>query len=256
MKKLLSVLCFTVFAGISGNVFADWYKAAAEPNLVVRDSPDVSGNKLGNVPYGGKVNVIERVGGKESIGGRSGYWVKIQWKNGDGYAFDAFLESLEGTASSKSDAGRVVSSDEQNIEERLINALRLKDGTNERVGDSGKAIQAYVREGILNKKPDKRSDYTDYYVVKKPTIFMKHELIVIEEEYMSEYIGCCVSPGAGVTVKIIGNTNNLLEFAQENGCSVKENVNLKQELADLGINRNLPTGEFASLTCRERDVDQ
>ena len=106
MKKLLSVLCFTVFAGISGNVFADWYKAAAEPNLVVRDSPDVSGNKLGNVPYGGKVNVIERVGSKESIGGRSGYWVKIQWKKGNGYAFDAFLESLDNNASSEVSSSR------------------------------------------------------------------------------------------------------------------------------------------------------
>ncbi len=51
MKKLFSMLCLlSVF--VSGNVFADWYKAVAEPNLVVRDAPDVSGKKLGNVPYG------------------------------------------------------------------------------------------------------------------------------------------------------------------------------------------------------------
>lgn len=93
MKNLLTVLCLlSVF--VSSNVFADWYKATAQPSLVVRDTPDVSGNKLGNVPYGGKVNVIGRVGGKESIGGRSGYWVKIQWKSGNGYVFDAFLSSM------------------------------------------------------------------------------------------------------------------------------------------------------------------
>ena len=70
---------------------ADWYKSTAEPNLVVRTSPDVSGKKLGNVPVDGKVNVLERVGNQESIGGNDGYWVKIEWKDKTAYAFDAFL---------------------------------------------------------------------------------------------------------------------------------------------------------------------
>ncbi|MBU0654686.1 MAG: SH3 domain-containing protein [Gammaproteobacteria bacterium] len=98
MKNLLTVLCLA-FSVISSNAVADWYKAVAEPNLVVRDAPDVSGNKLGNVPYGGKVNLIERVGGKESIGGRTGHWAKIQWKDRNGYVFDAFLESMGSTGS-------------------------------------------------------------------------------------------------------------------------------------------------------------
>lgn len=104
MRKLSIALC-AALACVSSNAFAEWYKAIAKPNLVVRDAPDVSGNKLGNVPNGGKVNVIERVGGKESIGGRDGYWVKIQWKNGNGYAFDAFLASLDSSSDSSSQAG-------------------------------------------------------------------------------------------------------------------------------------------------------
>lgn len=70
---------------------SDWYKAIAEPTLVVRDAPDVSGDKLGNVPYGGKIKVLEWLGAQESIGGRQGQWVKVQWQGKTGYVFDAFI---------------------------------------------------------------------------------------------------------------------------------------------------------------------
>lgn len=146
-------------------------------------------------------------------------------------------------------------SDNQDIESGLISALQLKKGTTERIGDSGKAIRAYMREGLVKKKPNQRADYTDYYLLNKPAKFMGHDLIVIEQEYMTAYIGCCVSPGVGVTVKVIGNTKNLEEFATENRCTLTEHVNLKDELSRVSIKTNLPTGNFASLSCRERDAE-
>ena len=94
MKKMaiwaagLLLCCHTVYA-------ADWFKATAKPSLVVRDAPDVDGSKLGTVPYNGRVKVLERVSSQESIGGREGHWVKIQWKNTTAYAFDAFLEAMD-----------------------------------------------------------------------------------------------------------------------------------------------------------------
>lgn len=148
-----------------------------------------------------------------------------------------------------------IASDNQNIENGLIRALQLKKGTTERVGDSGKAIQAYMQQGLVNKKPNRRADYTDYYLLKKPAKFMGHDLIVIEQEYMSAYIGCCVSPGVGVTVKVVGGIKNLEEFATANGCTLTDHVNLKDELSRVSIKSNLPMGNFASLSCRERDAD-
>jgi hypothetical protein len=38
---------------------------------------------------------------------------------------------------------------------------------------------------------------------------MTHELVMIEQEYMTTWIGCCVSPGVGVTVRVNGSTANL-----------------------------------------------
>lgn len=143
----------------------------------------------------------------------------------------------------------------KSIEEGLINALRIKKSTGKRLGDSGKAIQAYMKQGIVNKKPNASVDYTDYYLINKPTSFMGHELLVIEEEYMTQYIGCCVNPGVGVSLKIVGGTKNLEDFAQKNGCSLTKQFDLKKELSNLEMEAKFDEGEFASLSCRERDIN-
>jgi hypothetical protein len=74
---------------------ADWYKSTAKPVLVVRSEPSVTGEKIGTVPEGGKVKVIEKGLKADSIGGHSGSWVKIEWQEiNSGYVFDAFLELI------------------------------------------------------------------------------------------------------------------------------------------------------------------
>lgn len=149
-----------------------------------------------------------------------------------------------------------IASSDQELETDLLNALRLNKKTMERVGSSGKAIQAYMREGFINQRPNQRADYTDYYLVKKPTKFMGHDLVMIEEEYMSRYVGCCVSPGAGVTVKVVSSTENLEKFANENGCTFSDQVDLQHEIASVGIKIKVPQGNYASLSCRERDANR
>jgi uncharacterized protein len=88
----------------SDSVGLGWYKAIAKPNLVVRATPSVTGEKMGNVPVDGKVNVVAATGKADSIGGRDGQWVKIQWQGKEGYVFSAFISKLGSgdSASSKS----------------------------------------------------------------------------------------------------------------------------------------------------------
>lgn len=142
------------------------------------------------------------------------------------------------------------------LEQGLTNALRYDPIKAERIGDSGKAIQAYMRAGTVNKKPNLRADYTDYYLVKKPASFMGHDLFMIEEEYMSAYIGCCVSPGAGITVRLTGDDSALQAFAKANACSVESQVDLKTVLKELGLKAQLAAGNYTTLSCRERDALQ
>jgi hypothetical protein len=145
---------------------------------------------------------------------------------------------------------------DRELEAGLLDALRLKAGTVERLGDSGTAIQAYMREGVAAGKPNRRFEYTDYYLLKKPAKFMGHDLVLIEEEYPSKFIGCCVNPGAGVTVRVVGDSRNLEEFAEANGCTLTDNLDLQDLLKQLKIKASLPRGNFASLSCRERDVNR
>lgn len=139
------------------------------------------------------------------------------------------------------------------MESGLIDALRFDAKRQERVAPSGPALQAYIRAGYLDAKPSARADYTDYRLLKKPATFMGHTLVVIEEEYMSAYIGCCVSEGVGVTVKLNGNGANLQAFAKDNACSYSEVADPGAELKHFDIANDLPKGKYASLSCRERD---
>lgn len=130
--------------------------------------------------------------------------------------------------------------------------LNRKDGT--RLGKSGLAIQAYMRDAIVDRKPNSRQDYTDYYVTKKPAKFMGHDLIIIEEEYQSQWIGCCANPGVGVTVKLNGPSKVLADFAKQNGCVFETDVNIPSVLATLGSKQKIAPGEYAAMSCRERDI--
>lgn len=62
------------------------------------------------------------------------------------------------------------------------------------------------QKGFLAKKPNiSRADYNDIYKLKKPYEFMGQNVVLISDEYMSEYVGCCVSEGWGAVFK--QNTN-------------------------------------------------
>jgi hypothetical protein len=150
-----------------------------------------------------------------------------------------------------------MASAEDELEEGLINAMRLKTGsTMERVGNSGKAIQAYMREGFVGRRPNRREGYTDYYLLKKPARLMGHELVMIEEEYQLEFIGCCVNDGVGVTLRVDGSTEGIEAFAEHNGCRVETEVDFQQKIAQVGIKAKVAKGNYLSLSCRTMDANR
>lgn len=139
------------------------------------------------------------------------------------------------------------------IESQLLDALRLKAGTSQRLAKPGVAIQYYVKYGLINRKPNARMDYTDYYLLNKPVNLMGHELVMIENEYVTRWIGCCPNPGLGVTVRTLGSTGNLQSFANANRCKFSPNANLQQELNAVNLRYPVSRGNYASLSCREHD---
>lgn len=142
------------------------------------------------------------------------------------------------------------------LEQGLIEAIEHNKTTEDRSTLYGAAIRAYKAQGYINPKPNVRADYVDYYLLNKPATFMGHDLKVIEEEYMDTYVGCCVSPGLGLSLGVRGSLTSLKAFAAENGCKVEENIDLYADLTNLGLKLRPMRGRFASLSCRERDLEQ
>lgn len=147
-----------------------------------------------------------------------------------------------------------IAGNEAVLERGLLDAMRLKPGTSERSADSGAMIMAYVKDGYLDLKPVQRADYTDYRLFKKPAQLMGHTLMLVEEEYMTKHIGCCVSEGLGVTVKVVGSTDKLEKFAEQNGCSFSPQADLAGELKSIGVNARIPKADYATMSCRARDI--
>lgn len=136
----------------------------------------------------------------------------------------------------------------------LMLSLSLDKLTSQRVAPSANAIKAYIAGGYVGRKPDIRFDYTDYRKFRKSAQFFGYTILVIEEEYMAQYVGCCVSHGLGLVLSGKGEPAKLAAFAKANGCSIEHPVDLSGGLDDLGL--EVPSAGMTRLSCRERDVSR
>jgi hypothetical protein len=122
-----------------------------------------------------------------------------------------------------------------------------------RVVDSGVAIRAYIDKGFVRRKPDQRADYVDYRRVRKPATLFGHKLVVLEEEYLTEFIVCCVNTGIGMVVEKTGSLAELDAFVLANRCSKRTSseATISLELAGLKPKRG---ATYVSISCRARDL--
>ncbi|MBU3547506.1 zinc ribbon domain-containing protein [Polynucleobacter sp. P1-05-14] len=112
-------------------------------------------------------------------------------------------------------------------------------------------IMKLAELGIINKAAELRSDYTDMYRVKIPTYFLNNEVVVIENSYMTKWIGCCPQPGMGIFVKVLNDDNSKLEqFGRKFKCSVDKNQTLKDaEYVKLGIRNSSNKEKYTHISC-------
>jgi len=145
--------------------------------------------------------------------------------------------------------------DEAALEKGLTDALRYDRAKGERVAPSGPALQAYIQAGYLDLKPSVRADYTDYRVLKKPAPFMGQSLVLVEEEYMTQYIGCCVDEGVSAVVRVSGSTAAMEAFAKANACRFEPKYDPAEALTANRLGIGLPPGRYAKLSCHENDAN-
>ncbi|MET0218178.1 MAG: hypothetical protein ABW205_09680 [Burkholderiales bacterium] len=144
---------------------------------------------------------------------------------------------------------------EMDLESRMVAALQQKPGTLERLGAADAVIGAYAAAGYVAMQPDWRADYSDYRVLKQPASLLGHTMLMIEHESMQTYIGCCVSPGLEIILRLAQDGEDLQAFASGNGCRLKSDADRDFSSADLGLDE-APEGTYAALSCKERDIDE
>ncbi len=123
-----------------------------------------------------------------------------------------------------------------------------------RQANAGAVLREMKAQAFIPFKPE-RVDYTDYYPLLKRVSVFGHDLVIVEEEYMTQYVGCCVSEGAGFVVRLNGDVQPLKQFATANQCRVEVYENLKafRESVFLNIGLRLGEGKYAEVSCRARD---
>ncbi|MCV5180115.1 hypothetical protein OFC21_32355, partial [Escherichia coli] len=75
------------------------------------------------------------------------------------------------------------------------------------------------------------------------------------EEYMVEHIGCCVSEGMAVALRLRPDGEDLDAFARSNGCSLQPEADsyTLEQLFLLGLPK-APAGTYTVLQCKARDA--
>jgi len=139
------------------------------------------------------------------------------------------------------------------FERSLLAAMSSNEARDGRLIEPGVAIREGIRIGLLTRRPNRREDYTDYRVARFDARIFGLRIIVVEEEYMARYVGCCVSPGIGVILELTGSQAEALAFAERNGCRIENNqAEIRQTLGDLNV--STAYGRFIRISCRERDL--
>ncbi len=112
-------------------------------------------------------------------------------------------------------------------------------------------INQLAQLGFINKLADLRVDYTDMYRPKKPIYFLGNEVILLENSYMNEWLGCCLDPGMGILVKVSANNYSLLDqFAKRFDCGLDGDKILQSDgYKALGVPGEIANGGYAHLQC-------
>ena len=129
--------------------------------------------------------------------------------------------------------------------EQILNrALSGASGSKVRQVDRGEAIRALASQGLVSLAPDLRADYTDYRLVSGRLQFLDHPVVIVIEEYLTEWMGCCPNPGIGVIIKGPVNEGRLQSFAQTNSCEIGSYTWIVEDFAELD-----QSAQYNSLHC-------
>lgn len=105
---LVTSALFT-FSSLSVLADSDIYQVNASPSLIIRDSPSIDGEKLGSIPNGEEIEVLEITDDTDTIDGETGKWVRLEWDGVEGYVFGAYIDLISEAGDSNDTLSQVAS---------------------------------------------------------------------------------------------------------------------------------------------------
>ncbi len=137
--------------------------------------------------------------------------------------------------------------------ETILRKAMMKGSTaDQRQLESGTAIRALIKLGFVSRKPEPRADYVDYRQVRKPLTLFGHAVRVIEEEYLVQFIGCCVNTGLGLVIEKAGDISELDAFLKASQCRVNTPSGPEYTMEIVGL-KPKPGSTYLEISCREHD---
>ena len=137
-------------------------------------------------------------------------------------------------------------------ERELELAITYNTHTKERVLSFPDLIRSMDAAGLVTLKPDFRADYIDYRFAKKSASLYGFSLVMIEEEYVTQWIGCCPNRGFSILLKGNGDAARLTDLAAKNYCEIWSDEVARERLDYSGVT---PTsGNYTGINCRENTL--
>ncbi len=98
MEKLIFLILILFPSILIGQLYfekGDSLTILAKSGLTLRDSSTTQSSKIASIPFREKVLVVERTHNYKRIDSRTGYWVKVNYHDKEGYLFSGYLTDLE-----------------------------------------------------------------------------------------------------------------------------------------------------------------
>lgn len=97
MKKHFLLFSLFLFTALFALAQGETFYVFAPSGLKLRQSPSTKGKVLTTLEYGSPLQLLkgEKAGGRLSIEGIDGHWVKVKAGQNTGYLFDGFISSLQ-----------------------------------------------------------------------------------------------------------------------------------------------------------------
>ncbi|MCB0635051.1 MAG: SH3 domain-containing protein, partial [Lewinella sp.] len=93
-----ALLLLTTLLGATNYSAGDQLHVVAPSGLNMRDAPGTHGQRVGQIPWGETVTVINTLGFADDFAGTfesfDGHWVQVRYQDWEGYVFDAYLSQF------------------------------------------------------------------------------------------------------------------------------------------------------------------